>query len=261
MDNSLIYQHFRPEERVLIDNLTTLIAQAKNEYRPIVTHFLDPRQCYIADTLVKRDGQIKYKAEGGYQNAQRKRLIFYPEYYEVKKDDFELEVLEVVYPVKFATLKHNQVLGTLLNSGLNREVFGDVIKADERFQVVVKQNVADYLINEITKIGPVKVRLKKTTDILQEATVDWQKEQATLSSLRADVLISELYHLSRKHAKELILAKKIQLNWMCLQKVDYELALYDVLSVRGYGRIRVDEVLGMSKKGKFKIAVSILRKK
>lgn len=261
MDNSAIYQHFRPEERPLIDNLATLIAQAENEYRPILTHFLDPRQCYIANTLVKRNGGVKISEQGAYPDAQRKRLIFYPPYYEVQASDFEIAILEINYPVKFATLKHNQILGTLLNSGLNREVFGDIIHNQQRWQVVVQANVAMYLINEVQKIGAIKVNLQQTQDVLQATQIDWQKEQETVSSLRVDNVIAELYHISRKHAKELILAKKVQLNWMTLPRVDYELAQYDLISVRGYGRIQIDEVLGMSKKGKIKLEVSILRKK
>lgn len=34
----------------------------------------------------------------------------------------------------------------------------------------------------------------------------------------------------------------------------------DIVSVRGYGRIRVNEVLGVSKKGKERVAVDIIKK-
>ena len=35
-----IYQHFRPEEASVIDSLNEVIVRAKDEYRPILTHFL-----------------------------------------------------------------------------------------------------------------------------------------------------------------------------------------------------------------------------
>ena len=47
-----IYQHFRPEEASVIDSLNEVIVRAKDEYRPILTHFLNPRQHFIADVLI-----------------------------------------------------------------------------------------------------------------------------------------------------------------------------------------------------------------
>ena len=89
---------------------------------------------------------------------------------------------------------------------------------------------------------------------------EWEEVEDTVSSLRADALISHFYNLSRKHAKDLFHAHKVQLNWMVLDKPDYELSDYDILSVRGYGRIRLNEQNGVSKKGKLKISAAVLRK-
>ena len=47
---------------------------------------------------------------------------------------------------------------------------------------------------------------------------------------------------------------------MLIEKADYTLDSYDIISVRGHGRIRLDEVLGTSKKGKLRLGVSILGK-
>ena len=39
-----IYQHFRPEEHELIDRLIDKCDQAAQQYAPVLTNFLDPRE-------------------------------------------------------------------------------------------------------------------------------------------------------------------------------------------------------------------------
>lgn len=54
-----VAQHFRREEAPFVESATGWIQQASDEYRPILTHFLNPRQQYILETLVNRDDELK----------------------------------------------------------------------------------------------------------------------------------------------------------------------------------------------------------
>ena len=47
-----IYQHFRPEEASVIDSLNEAIVRAKDEYRPILTHFLNLCCMFINQVIV-----------------------------------------------------------------------------------------------------------------------------------------------------------------------------------------------------------------
>ena len=69
MVNSEVYQHFRAEEKPLIDSLNDYINQAQNEYRPILTHFLDPRHQLFALLLLQAEYIIKLIAYGGFAHA------------------------------------------------------------------------------------------------------------------------------------------------------------------------------------------------
>ena len=42
-----VAQHFRPSEAAFLDVAQGLIRQALDEYRPVLTNFLNPRQRYI----------------------------------------------------------------------------------------------------------------------------------------------------------------------------------------------------------------------
>ena len=109
MVNPTIYQHFRVEERPLVDEFMALIAQAQTEYRPILTHFLNPRERYIIQTLLGNSDELKLEARGGYLAAERKRMLIFPSYYEPQASDFEVTPLEISYPQKFAELSHGQI--------------------------------------------------------------------------------------------------------------------------------------------------------
>ena len=41
----------------------------------------------------------------------KERAIISPNYYEPKESDFELTLMEIEYPEKFVTLKHQHILG------------------------------------------------------------------------------------------------------------------------------------------------------
>lgn len=52
MEAANVKQHFRPDEAPFIDEVQGWIATATSEYRPVLTEFLNPRQRFIASTLV-----------------------------------------------------------------------------------------------------------------------------------------------------------------------------------------------------------------
>ncbi|KRN88955.1 RNA-binding protein [Ligilactobacillus ceti] len=256
-----IYQHFRKEEIGFIDEVLTDIYKVKQEYCPILTHFLDPRQQYIVETLVASENDVKVAFSGGYIESERKRALIYPEYYTVQDDDFELAVLQIKYPQKFAQLHHRHVLGTLVNSGLERFVLGDIITDGTTWQFVVEKQLASYYINQVQQIGKVKVRIELSNQAIIKPVVEYEEAFITANSMRLDTLIANVYNISRQRTKELINAKVVTLNWMTIDKLDYEVAEHDIISVRGFGRIAVKEVLGKTKKDKFKILVAVLNKK
>ena len=255
-----IRQHFRPDEGPFIDAVGNWLQQVQDEYRPVLTHFLNPRQVYVATTLAHR-ADIAVTFSGGFASAEMQRALFYPEYYTPQAADFELTLLRVDYPVKFATLHHSQILGTLLGSGIEREIIGDIVTDGRTWQLVTEANMADYLTGQIERIGRVKSRLVPAAwETLVQPQSDWESETVTLSSLRLDSIVGTGFHLSRHRAKTLIEADHVRVNWAETSKPDYELAVADLVSVRGFGRIRLDEVGGRTKKEKIRVILAVLKK-
>ncbi|GEO66148.1 RNA-binding protein [Levilactobacillus spicheri] len=255
-----ITQHFRPDEAPFIAAVGNWLQQSQDEYRPVLTHFLNPRQVYVATTLARR-ADVPVRFSGGYPGAEMQRALFYPDYYQPTDTDFELSLVRIDYPVKFATLHHSQILGTLLGSGIEREIIGDILTDGQTWQLVTETGMLDYLTGQVDRIGRVKARLVPADWATRVRPLDeWTPETATLSSLRLDNIVGSGFHLSRHRAKELIEAGKIRVNWADTEKPDYELDVADLVSVRGFGRIRLDEVAGRTKKEKIRVVLSVLKK-
>lgn len=259
--DATVYQHFRKEEAPFIDSVGDWMERANVEYRPILTDFLDPRQQFIVEEIVGQHDIVHYFFNGGYEAAERRRGIIAPEYFTPEQDDFAVQLFTVKYPQKFATLSHSQILGTLTHSGLKRDAFGDIMTDGETWQFFTEASLADYVQNEITKVGKINVQLVPA-DYTQLITPKdaWAPKTATVSSLRLDALISEVYAMSRQRAKSLIEGEKVKVNWEPFTKPDFTVGLMDVVSVRGFGRIQITALAGQTKKGRIKLTVNVLRK-
>ncbi|KRK40471.1 RNA-binding protein [Loigolactobacillus bifermentans] len=256
-----VYQHFRKDEAPFIDQVGSWLQEVSDQYRPYLSDFLDPRQQYIVEAIIGEKGDVRYTFAGGYEAAERRRVLIYPDYFQPEAADFELQLFEIRYPQKFATLSHGKILGTLVNAGVDRGVFGDIMTDGERWQFVVEASMAHYIAEQVTKIGRVTVHLDPCDyrQLLRPKDA-WTLEHVTVTSLRVDALISAVYNISRQRSKALVENGKIKLNWQAFERPDFELGLLDIISVRGYGRIQVRELLGKSKKEKYRLLLGVLRK-
>ncbi|WP_413627079.1 YlmH/Sll1252 family protein [Fructilactobacillus vespulae] len=257
-----IQQHFRKSEIPFLRVASDWIEQANNEYRPILTGFLNNREIFLLNTLINRYPNLKLEANGGYQGAEMKRALIFPDYYAPSVEDYEIVPIQIQYPVKFAKLKHNQILGTLMGSGIERNVIGDIITDGEQWNFLAQKNMSVFLKQEVDHIGRVKVTLNE----IQPTQLIKSKNESvlinlTLSSLRLDIVVASIFNVSRSIAKGLIMHDKVRLNWFTYNKPDNEISLHDMLSVRGYGRARLTANNGYSKKNKNKVEFEVIKNK
>lgn len=253
-----VYQHFRKEEREFIDKVFGWKQIVTEQYRPKLTDFLDPREQKIIKTLIGENPDVHVQFFGGYKNAERKRAFFYPDYIQPTLDDFSMFAFEIMFPKKFVTLSHREVLGSLMSLGLKRSKFGDIIIHDETVQVMVAQEIANFLQLNWNKIGKISVRLKQ---IPFEDVFSHEEEMdislITVPSLRLDAVLANVYHQSRQKIKSLIENSLVKVNWKIVEDAHFEIAEDDVLSVRGFGRSKVLAIEGKTRKDKWRIKIGI----
>ncbi|BFL78831.1 RNA-binding protein [Staphylococcus hominis subsp. novobiosepticus] len=224
-----------------------------------MTSFLDPRGQYILEVIVVSFEDMKVSYFGG-QSAERKRAIIAPSYFEPTEGDFEEVLIQINYPEKFVSIQHQHVLGTLMSLGIEREQVGDILVGDT-IQFVLTKQLESYIMMELTKIKGATVKLDSIPfkDMIQSKE-NWNIHHSTVSALRLDVVLKEMIRKSRSIAKQLIEKKRVKVNHTLIDSPDFQLQNNDLLSIQGFGRARIIDIGGKTKKEKVHITYQTLFK-
>lgn len=251
-----LYQHFQPSEHAFVEKVLDLVLALERQYAVQLSDFWDPRQVAIARSVLGGAG-VTYYVSSDYVPTEYARVLLAPDYYELDLADFELALVEIAYQGKFGQLTHSQILGSLLNGlGLKRQIIGDILVADGQAQVILTEPMADYIIANTSKMARTGVRLKRLALDQKIQSQDRTESRLVLvSSLRLDKLVAAACKLSRAQAQNLVTSGRVKVNYQDLVKVDSALAVGDLVSVRGKGRFRLKEMLGVTKQQKLKVMI------
>ncbi|WP_037464675.1 RNA-binding protein [Shimazuella kribbensis] len=250
-DNQLL-THFRREEHAFIERGLDWIYQVSVRHQEIVTPFLDPREQYILSTLVKRENKDIYMGkDGGYNGAERCRACLYPDYLMPDEYSFSLWYISLQSEVP---LEHREVLGSLLGLGMKRLMIGDILPKPSGADIVIAAEMKDYVMGNLTKVGRKGIIISEI--VRDQLWIEQQKgleQQTVVSSLRLDTVIASICRVSRSKSTDMVKLGKCKVNWQKIDRPDYIVTSGDVISIRGYGRIRLNEVQEATKKGKLPI--------
>ncbi|UOQ47944.1 YlmH/Sll1252 family protein [Gracilibacillus caseinilyticus] len=249
-----LYQHFRKEEYPFIDQVLSWREEITTRYQRKLIDFLHPREQRILQSIIGNDEELSLSFAGGWDHAERKRAILAPYYEEITDIDFELELLQATFPDKFVSIEHRDVLGAFLSAGIKRKKIGDIVIHDNVIQILVTEDISAYLIANITGIKKAGIQFERVGLSNRLISQDqWQSRTATCASLRLDVLMKEMYQMSRQQALTLIKKGFVKVNFQTIEQPAFTLEEADMISVRGKGRSRIAELQGMTKKDKFRI--------
>ncbi len=236
-----------------IDCVYDALIACQYQQRSQFSHFLDPETRLLAQKIFAKT-DLKIISFGGYQNAEYQMLGFFPCKEKEELDEFPIKLLEISYNQQYGTLSHRDVLGALMSLGIERWTIGDIIISDEKAFVFAQRHISDYICQHLQKVKRLGVSVHQI-NIADFKPDDgtFETVYATVSSLRIDAVIASVYHLSRSKAQSLIKYGQVKCNYQVCVKVDNVLKSTDLISVRKYGRFYLDEILGISKKGKQRI--------
>ncbi len=156
----------------------------------------------------------------------------------------------------FRALSHRDWLGSLMSLGIKREILGDITVWDDFHAVVFCQTKsAAYLISELKKAGRDAVCAAPCR--LPEGFVPRQQYvpvTGTVASPRVDGVVRTLCNVSRDDAAVMIQRGLVELNYDPIEKTDVSVAAGDIISVRGYGKFKIDEIGRPTQRGRMHLA-------
>lgn len=192
---------------------------------------------------------------GGYEEAER-QMIGISEY-PLENYDFPLSGLRIkVKTGKDRTLTHRDYLGALLNLGIKREVIGDIMLNEEGADIIIKENMSEYISRELISISRYNEIDISQVDIseLKISKPNTKECHVVVASLRMDVIVSAGFGVSRSESVKLIDSSKVKCNGMDVTSKQ-QVKEGDNISVRGYGKIKFRQIKALTKKERLQITI------
>ena len=219
---------------------------------PRFTAFLTEGECALArQTLERLQGSFDFW--GGYPEAQRRIVCVHPPEYAPEYQAYPIACVHLTYR-RADTLTHRDVLGALMHLQLRRDAIGDILPREGLTQVFVHKPVAQLVCEELHKIGRVGIRAELapyTGSFVQEC----EQIPGTVASLRLDAMVSLATRLSREKSALLIRSGQVTVGGLPVLTPSAQVGQDAVFSARGFGKFRLAQVSGTTKKGRLHITV------
>lgn len=258
----ILKKYTKEEDRLLIAKVLDKMEFAKSKNKITNTDFLDLYQKNLVKKLLNSIRCENYLLFGGNDQSEREAVIFYPEKLEkqfVEKNyNNIMQIVEIILPNELqGNYTHRDYLGGLMKLGIKREKIGDIIVFDKGANIIVLNEILDFVnsnISSLTRFGKSLIQTKKIEE-LHKQEIKTEEIQIIVSSLRLDNIVSELAKTSRTKAEEIISTGRVFVNFENVIKDSKTIKEADIITIRGKGRFKVVEVMGNTKKGRFIIKV------
>ena len=159
---------------------------------------------------------------------------------------------------KFADkLTHRDVLGALMNLGIDRAQLGDIVVREEAAYLFCTETIAPFLLENLTRAKHTELTCSLSETLPEGSLFTLQPESCLVSSERADGVAAHVYRLSRNEMAERIRAGKLFVNGRRCESGSLVLKPGDVVSLRGEGRFRYGGVERETKSGKFSVTIEL----
>ena len=148
----------------------------------------------------------------------------------------------------YNSLKHNQILGSLMNQNIDSGYIGDIIIDNDNYYFYIFSEFEEYIINNLDMIGNNSVQLE-VIDInyLKDYKHKYEELKLIVSSNRLDSVVSKIINSSRDKAIDKIKNKEVIVNYEVINKNSYVLKDNDIFSIRRYGKYKYVGVIGNTK--------------
>ena len=226
--------------------------------RDIVTNtcFLSPRELEMTRYLF---GDVPgLYSFGGYGDAERKMLVYLPEYLEeswLMEEDSPVVCLHAEF-YQGDSPSHRDFLGALMGEGIARETVGDICVGKGQCDFFVTAEIAPYILQNFIGAGRTKVHLERIP--LREVSVpepETKEIKDTVASVRLDSVISSGFRIGRSLAAQYVSAGKAAIDGLPCEKPDKAVSEGMKISVRGLGKIKLTAVNGKTKKDRISVVI------
>ena len=244
------------EDRLLLAKLWDKINAGMRKIIPANTCFLSPREQEMARFLFGEPEGLY--AFGGYPEAERKMLVYLPDYLEesaLMAEGSPVVCLRCTFYQEDSP-SHRDFLGALMGAGIGRETVGDICVDKGSCDFFVTSEIAPYILQNFTSAGRTRVHIQRIS--LTDAHIpapEVKEIRDTLASLRLDSVISSGFRIGRSLACQYVQTGKAAIDGLLCEKPDKTVEEGASVTVRGLGKIQLSAVNGKTKKDRISVVI------
>ncbi len=218
----------------------------------VLTDFLDFEE--QKEIYAVKSHDIDLYLDGGYEGAERKRALI--GYLDNSKLSYDIVILQSSYDPKFGEISHRNVLGTIMAFGIKRNTFGDIVVENNLITIFASLEISDFLINNLTMISRQRMDFKIIKEFIQTEKKE-VIQTINVASMRLDAVVAKAVNCGRSEAVELINSGFVLINHKECLNISHTVKESDLLSIRKFGRVEILEIVGLSKKNRTIVKISV----
>ncbi len=258
----LLKDYKKQEDKICLSQVLDKIEFSSSRQSIENTDFLDMYQVSLVENFLRKNKIENCILYGGYDEAERKMLICYPD--RISEDALKEEINNLFKVVRImlssseiGKYTHRNYLGGIVKLGLEREKVGDIIVSKEGADIITKSDFAKILHDQLpslTRFENSKISIENIQNLKkQEITMEIVK--IIVPSLRLDNFVSDLAKTSRSKAAQIISQERVFINGQNETKLSKQVKLNDIITIRGKGRFVIKEFGGSTRSGRTVVVV------
>lgn len=237
------------ETRLLLSRLDDLVYKSYcGEFEGF--GFLNELEVSIAHKYLD-NLRIQHCFYGGYPQAARMYLYLTDD---ISSFD-DVTALKIIAKGD-SVLTHRDFLGSLMGLGISRECVGDILLKDGFAVAFVRREISSYVMQNLMSVGRASVKIELYNGNLNLLSPEFSQVEVLLTSMRIDNFISSVCKCSRQKANDLISSDNVFVNYSCVSRPSKSVDTGDTISIRGFGKFKIGEILRTTKSGRLVLSVA-----
>lgn len=253
----LLKDYKKQEDKICLSQVLDKIEFSKTREKLEYTDFLDMYQVSLVENFLRKIKFENYQLYGGYEDAERKILVIYPEKYDSKMLEKNYNKILKIVRITLSEeeqgkYSHRNYLGGIVKLGLKREKVGDIIVYNEGADIITLEDFADILkaqLPTLTRFENVKVEINEIQN-LQKREIKVEEVKIIVPSFRLDNFVSDLAKTSRSKAVQIIEQERVFVNGQNETKASKAIKVNDIITIRGKGRFVIKGISGTTRSGR-----------
>lgn len=234
------------QSEIFLARIADTVDICEKTNKPKFLGFLSLEEAVFAEKILENK-KASYSFFGGYDEAERVMLGCFPEY--ITEQKFPITAITFSFRKEY-NLTHRDFLGSLMALGIGRETVGDILVEPERAVAFVTNDIADYILNEVKKIGRVGVSVSIGAKFPLPSKSSLAEFSCTVASGRLDSVVASLCNFSRNEASQKIALGLVSVNSVQTEKSTKQISGGDVITVRGKGKFIIESLCDKTRKNR-----------